>query len=48
MRPKLLKFFQHRRKLSNIREKYLSARYDQIMDDWQKKTEKIENSVKRK
>ena len=48
MRPKLLKFFQHRRKLSNIREKYLCAKYDQMMEAWQQNTEKTENNVKRK
>nr|XP_039271319.1 mucin-17-like isoform X1 [Styela clava] len=48
MRPKLLAYFQRRSQLSNIRERYLCARYDQLMSEWQKKIEKIENNPKRK
>ncbi|XP_078490360.1 nuclear receptor corepressor 1-like [Ciona intestinalis] len=48
MRPKLLKFFKHRSKLQNIRERYICARYDQLMQQWNNKAERIENSVKKK
>lgn len=48
MRPKLLKFFQNRMKLQNIRERYLCARYDQLMETWQQKAEEIESNPKRK
>ncbi|XP_076800276.1 uncharacterized protein LOC143445222 isoform X4 [Clavelina lepadiformis] len=48
MRPKLLNYFRHRKKLQNIREKYLGARYDQLMDKWQRKTEALESNAKRK
>jgi len=48
MRPKLLKYFQRYAKLRSIRERYLCARYDQLMEDWQRKTEEIESNPKRK
>nr|XP_026692214.1 nuclear receptor corepressor 2 isoform X2 [Ciona intestinalis] len=48
MRPKLLKFFKHRSKLQNIRERYICARYDQLMQQWNNKAERIENNVKKK
>ncbi|XP_056017947.1 serine/arginine repetitive matrix protein 2-like isoform X6 [Ostrea edulis] len=47
-KPRLLLHFKKRQQEKRIRERYLTERYDQLMQVWLKKIERIENSAKRK
>ncbi|KAL3856873.1 hypothetical protein ACJMK2_011584, partial [Sinanodonta woodiana] len=44
----LILFFKRRHQARKIRERYLTERYDQLMQVWIKKIEKVENNPKRK
>uniref|UniRef100_H2YNT3 SANT domain-containing protein n=1 Tax=Ciona savignyi TaxID=51511 RepID=H2YNT3_CIOSA len=48
MRPKLVKYFKHRSKLQNIRQRYICTRYEHLMAQWNRRAERIENNVKKK
>ncbi|XP_078336139.1 uncharacterized protein LOC111132990 isoform X2 [Crassostrea virginica] len=47
-KPRLLLHFKKRQQEKRIRERYLTERYDQLMQVWLKKIERIENNAKRK
>ncbi|XP_062612338.1 nuclear receptor corepressor 2-like isoform X1 [Saccostrea cucullata] len=47
-KPRLLLHFKKRQQEKRIRERYLTERYDQLMQVWLKKIERIESSAKRK
>ncbi|XP_059147260.1 uncharacterized protein LOC131934989 isoform X3 [Physella acuta] len=47
-RSRLILHLKRRHQARRIRERYLTERYDQLMQSWLKKTEKTENNSKRK
>ncbi|BFZ19004.1 hypothetical protein BsWGS_22044 [Bradybaena similaris] len=47
-RARLIVHLKRRNQARRIRERYLTERYDQLMQSWLKKTEKFENNSKRK
>ncbi|XP_053376289.1 nuclear receptor corepressor 1-like isoform X2 [Mercenaria mercenaria] len=47
-KPRLILHFKKRHQARKIRERYLTQRYDQLMQAWVKKVEKWENNPKRK
>ncbi|KAH9490196.1 hypothetical protein Btru_049405 [Bulinus truncatus] len=47
-RARLILHLKRRHQARRIRERYLTERYDQLMQSWLKKTEKTENNSKRK
>ncbi|GFO19903.1 nuclear receptor corepressor 1 [Plakobranchus ocellatus] len=47
-RGRLILHLKRRHQARRIRERYLTDRYDQLMQSWLKRTEKIENNSKRK
>lgn len=47
-RARLILHLKRRHQARRIRERYLTERYDQLMQTWLKRTEKIENNSKRK
>ncbi|MGH0171703.1 UNVERIFIED_CONTAM: hypothetical protein FKN15_076838 [Acipenser sinensis] len=48
MRKKLILFFKRRNHARKQREQNICQRYDQLMDAWEKKLERIENNPRRK
>ena len=47
-RPKLIKFFQRKKKLEKTRTQYLTARYEEFQLGWQEKLDEVENNAKQK
>ncbi|KAL5016148.1 hypothetical protein ScPMuIL_005737 [Solemya velum] len=47
-KKRLILHFKRRHQARKIRERYLTERYDQLMQLWLKKVERVENSAKRK
>ena len=45
---RLLLNFKKKQQSQRIREKYLTERYDQLLQQWVKKVESIENRTKRR
>ncbi|XP_031751921.1 nuclear receptor corepressor 1 isoform X5 [Xenopus tropicalis] len=48
MRKKLILFFKRRNHARKLREQNICQRYDQLMEAWEKKVDRIENNPRRK